>query len=114
MPNFEHLKLYHARWSLCSEMVRVAMEEKGLSYESKEIKLIDQYPDGENISPEYLLINPNKWGRGITHIWIASHASSLKPDHEVELFDCTFYHIKIDSLNFHLYSSYLYLYILDY
>ena len=58
MPNFEHLKLYHARWSLCSEMVRVAMEEKGLSYESKEIKLIDQYPDGENISPEYLLINP--------------------------------------------------------
>ena len=24
----------------------------------KEIKLIDQYPDGENINPEYLLINP--------------------------------------------------------
>jgi radical SAM superfamily enzyme YgiQ (UPF0313 family) len=38
-----------------------------------------------------LLINPNKWGRGITHIWIASHVSSLSSDHEVELFDCTFY-----------------------
>lgn len=52
------LKLYHARWSLCSQMVRVALEEKGLSYESKLIKLCDQYPDAENISPEYLAINP--------------------------------------------------------
>ena len=25
-----------------------------------------------------LLINPNKWGRGITHIWIPTHASILK------------------------------------
>ena len=52
------LKLYHARWSLCSQMVRVAMEEKGLSYESNFIKLCDQYPEGENLSPEYLAINP--------------------------------------------------------
>ena len=52
------LKLYHARWSLCSQMVRVAMEEKGLSYESNLIKLCDQYPEGENLSPKYLAINP--------------------------------------------------------
>lgn len=39
-----------------------------------------------------LLLNPNKWGRGITHIWIASHSSVLKKNnHEVELFDCTFF-----------------------
>jgi len=39
-----------------------------------------------------LLINPNKWGRGITHIWIASHSATLKAaGHEVKLFDCTFY-----------------------
>ena len=39
-----------------------------------------------------LLINPNKWGRGITHIWIASHSSILKREgHRVELFDSTFY-----------------------
>jgi len=39
-----------------------------------------------------LLINPNKWGRGITHIWIASHSSILKREgHTVELFDSTFY-----------------------
>jgi len=39
-----------------------------------------------------LLIQPNKWGRGFTHIWIPSHAGSLKArGHEVRLFDCTFY-----------------------
>ena len=39
-----------------------------------------------------LLINPNKWGRGITHIWIASHSGILKRnDHKVELFDASFY-----------------------
>ena len=52
------LKLYHARWSLCSQMVRVAMAEKGLSYESKPIKLCDQYPEAENLSLEYLAVNP--------------------------------------------------------
>ena len=39
-------------------MVRVAMEEKGLSYESNLIKLCDQHSEAENLSPEYLAINP--------------------------------------------------------
>ena len=39
-----------------------------------------------------LLVNPNKWGRGITAIWIASHSGILKKHgHSVELFDGTFY-----------------------
>jgi anaerobic magnesium-protoporphyrin IX monomethyl ester cyclase len=39
-----------------------------------------------------LFINPNKWGRGITPIWVASHTGLLKKnDHEVDLFDCTFF-----------------------
>ena len=39
-----------------------------------------------------LLIHPNKWGRGITTIWIASHSASLKKaGHKVKLFDCSFY-----------------------
>ena len=39
-----------------------------------------------------LLINPSKWGRGITPIWIASHSACLKEKgHEVQLFDATFY-----------------------
>ena len=39
-----------------------------------------------------LIINPNKWGRGITFLWMASHSALLKKfNHEVKLFDCTFY-----------------------
>ncbi|AWK90236.1 B12-binding domain-containing radical SAM protein [Azospirillum thermophilum] len=39
-----------------------------------------------------LLVNPNRWGRGITTIWIASHAAVLRArGHEVRLFDATFY-----------------------
>ncbi len=39
-----------------------------------------------------LFLNPNKWGRGITPIWIASHSALLKnKGHETKLFDCTFY-----------------------
>ncbi len=39
-----------------------------------------------------LCINPNKWGRGITSIWISSHSGILKRSgHEVALFDATFY-----------------------
>lgn len=39
-----------------------------------------------------LLINPSKWGRGVTPIWIPSHTGALKSrGHEVEVFDCTFY-----------------------
>lgn len=39
-----------------------------------------------------LLINPNKWGRGITAIWIPSHVATLRSlGHDVQLFDCTFF-----------------------
>ncbi len=39
-----------------------------------------------------LLINPSKWGRGITPIWAASHSGILKSSkHNVQFFDSTFY-----------------------
>ena len=39
-----------------------------------------------------LFINPNRWGRGITTIWIPAHAALLKNNgHKVKLFDSTFY-----------------------
>ncbi len=39
-----------------------------------------------------LFINPSKWGRGITPIWVASHSSILKSNqHTVKFFDATFY-----------------------
>ena len=52
------ITLYHANWSFCSQMVRVALCEKGFSFDKHHIKLCDQYPEGENIDKEYLLINP--------------------------------------------------------
>ena len=34
-----------------------------------------------------LLVNPNKWGRGVTAIWIPAHVAVLRAQgHEVELF----------------------------
>ena len=39
-----------------------------------------------------LFLNPNKWGRGITSLWIPSHAGILnKHHHQVKLFDASFY-----------------------
>ena len=38
-----------------------------------------------------LLVYPNKWGRGITPIWVASHSATLRQSHNVDLFDCTFF-----------------------
>ena len=39
-----------------------------------------------------MFINPNRWGRGITTIWIPAHAALLKKNgHKVKLFDSTFY-----------------------
>ena len=47
--------------------------------------------EAENMA-RILLINPGRWGRGITPIWIASHAAVLKSrGHKVELFDATFF-----------------------
>ena len=53
------LILYHANWSLCSQMVRVALYEKGLEFDHVSIKLCDHYEEAENISKDFLEnINP--------------------------------------------------------
>lgn len=52
------IKLFHANWSLCSQMVRVALYEKGLNFSEKHIKLCDQYPEGENLNKDFLKLNP--------------------------------------------------------
>ena len=39
-----------------------------------------------------LFLYPNKWGRGITPIWLASHNGLLKKfGFQTDLFDCTFF-----------------------
>ncbi len=53
-----NITLYHANWSFCSQMVRVALLEKDFSFNKCHIKLCDQYPEGENIGKDFLAINP--------------------------------------------------------
>ena len=52
------ITLYHANWSLCSQMVRVALYEKGITFKEIHIKLCDQYSEGENLNKSFLKINP--------------------------------------------------------
>lgn len=49
------LILYHADYSTCSQKVRIALAEKGLSYQSKLISFRKE----EQVSAAYLQINPN-------------------------------------------------------
>lgn len=53
------LVLYHANWSLCSQMVRVALYEKGLEFDHIPMKLCDHYEEADNLDKDYLKnINP--------------------------------------------------------
>ncbi len=56
--NQPKLNLYHSNPSLCSQMVRVALAEKGLEYEARQVLLCDQHDEAENIQPWFLEINP--------------------------------------------------------
>lgn len=49
------LTLYHSAYSTCSQKVRLTLAEKGLEYSSKELSFAKQ----EQLTPDYLEINPN-------------------------------------------------------
>jgi glutathione S-transferase len=49
------IALYHNAASTCSQKVRIALAEKGLDYESRDIDLIG----GGQHDPEYVKLNPN-------------------------------------------------------
>ena len=49
------LQLYHSGLTTCSKQVRHCLREKGLKYESKYVELW-RY---DNLSPDYLKLNPN-------------------------------------------------------
>lgn len=51
-------ELYHYHESLCSQMVRLALEEKQIEWKSHPIILNELVPQGDNLTPEYLAINP--------------------------------------------------------
>lgn len=46
---------------LCSQAVRLALEEKGISWKSRPIILNELVREGDNFKPEYLRINPKGW-----------------------------------------------------
>ena len=55
----QEIILYHAHWSICSQMVRVALYEKGLSFKSERIELCDQSDKAGNLTDDFLKnINP--------------------------------------------------------
>lgn len=49
------IELYHAATSTCSQKVRLTLAEKGLAFISRPVNL----RTNENLSPEYLALNPN-------------------------------------------------------
>jgi glutathione S-transferase len=49
------LVLYHSPYSTCSQKVRLVLAEKGLDYASRKINFATE----EQLSPEYLALNPN-------------------------------------------------------
>ena len=56
---YQKLTLYHAHWSLCSQMVRVALYEKGLHFKSERIKHCDHSDEAGNLDDDFLKnINP--------------------------------------------------------
>ena len=58
IPHEQTLELYHYQESLCSQMVRVALSEKGCDWKSHVIRLEEVVFEGDNLSKEYLSINP--------------------------------------------------------
>jgi glutathione S-transferase len=49
------LELYHAAHSTCSQKVRICLAEKGVEWVSRPL----DFSERENLSPEYMAINPN-------------------------------------------------------
>ena len=54
----QKLTLFHANWSFCSQMVRVALFELNVHFNEQHIKLCDQYAEGENLDKNFLSLNP--------------------------------------------------------
>ena len=54
----QKLTLFHANWSFCSQMVRVALFELNVNFNEQHIRLCDQYAEGENLDKNFLSLNP--------------------------------------------------------
>ncbi len=54
----QQLELYHYGESLCSQKIRVGLIEKALPFKSHYIMLCDIHQNCQNLTPEYLRVNP--------------------------------------------------------
>lgn len=58
LPHEQEFELYHYPESLCSQMVRIALSEKGYEWKFHSILLEEVALNGTNLTDEYLEINP--------------------------------------------------------
>ena len=58
VPYEQELELYHVGESLCSQKARIGLAEKALPYKSNHTMICDINPNCQNLSPEYLQVNP--------------------------------------------------------
>ena len=78
----EGLHLYHAGVSNCSMRVRIALEEKGLAWNSHHLDLFKK----EHITPEYFGINPN----GLVPTLVHDGKVIIESDDIIEYLDINF------------------------
>jgi glutathione S-transferase len=77
------VELYHFWSSVCSVKARMALEEKGVAWESKYIDLFKF----DQMEPEYLAINPDGVVPTLVHDGEAIHESSVIIDYVDDAFD---------------------------
>ena len=77
------LELFHNHKSTCSQKVRLCLAEKELSWISNHIDLAKQ----ENLTSEYLAINPNGVVPALCHNGVPLHESSVIVEYLDEVFD---------------------------
>lgn len=58
IPHEQVLELYHYRESLCSQKARAGLAEKGVDYKSHHIMICDLAEECQNLTAEYLAVNP--------------------------------------------------------
>ena len=79
---FEGLHLYHSGLSNCSMRVRMALEEKGLSWTSHHLDITKK----EHVTPEYFGINPN----GVVPTLVHDGVVIIESDDIIDHIDKTF------------------------
>ena len=67
------ITLYHHNISVCAQKVRIALDEKGLAYEGREVDLMKQ----EHLSPEFLKINPKGLVPVLVHAGVPISESTI-------------------------------------